>query len=106
LAIEPAPTAAEPVLVSLTGEIAVPEAVAVDIPISSDITPLPAPAVGEPTVTLEKALSESGLVLVQTTMPAAVVSSEPPPRLGRPRKQQAHDATADEAPLVMVETTK
>jgi len=111
LAIEPAPAAAEPVPVSLTGEIAVPEAVAfdvaaVDIPKSREITPRPAPAAAEPTVTLEKALSDSGLVLVQTTVPAAVVPSEPAPRLGRPRKQQAHSATADEAPLVMVETVK
>lgn len=111
LAIEPAPAAAKPVPVSLPGEIAVPEAVAVDvaavdIPKSSEITPLPAPAVAEPTVNLEEALSESGLVLVQTTVPAAVVPSEPPPRLGRPRKHQAHAATADEAPLVMVETAK
>ncbi len=106
LAIEPAPAAAEPVPVSLRGEIAVPEAVAVDVPKSNEITPLPAPAVAEPTVTLEMALSESGLVLVHTTVPAAAVPNEPAPRLGRPRKQQAHAATADEAPLVMVETAR
>jgi hypothetical protein len=108
---EPAPLAIEPVPVSLTGEIPVPEAVAVDIAAvdiakTSETTPLPAPADASPTVTLEKALIESGLVLVQTTMPAAVVPDEPEPRLGRPRKQQAHAAKAEEGPLVMVETAK
>jgi ribonuclease E len=111
LAIEPVRAAVEPVPVSLTGEIPVPEAVAVDIAAvdiakTSETTPLPAPADASPTVTLEKALIESGLVLVQTTVPAAVVPDEPEPRLGRPRKQQAHAAKAEEGPLVMVETAK
>jgi ribonuclease E len=71
-----------------------------------EIHPLPVPAVAVSAVTLEKALSESGLVLVQTTVPAAVVPTEPAPRLGRPRKQQPPTAAADKAPLVMVETAK
>ncbi len=106
LAIEPAPATGEPVPVSLTSEIAAPEAAAVDIVKGSETTPLPAPAVAAPPVTLEKALIESGLVLVHTTVPGVVVPSEPAPRLGRPRKQQPHTAAADEAPLVMVETAK
>ena len=105
-AAEPVPLAVEPVPVPLASEIASPEAVAVDLVKRDEIPPLTAPAVAVPAVTLEKALSESGLVLVQTTVPAVVVPTEPAPRLGRPRKQQPPTAAADEAPLVMVETAK
>jgi len=56
-------------------------------------------------VDLDKTLSESGLVLVQTTAAAVVAQPEPPVKLGRPRKQRTVEA-AGETSLVMVETQK
>lgn len=56
-------------------------------------------------VDLSKALSESGLVLVQTTAAAIVAQPEPPVKLGRPRKPKTVEA-AEEVSLVMVETQK
>ncbi len=54
---------------------------------------------------LDAVLSESGLVMVQTTSAVAVAPSEPAVKLGRPRKPKAADAVQAEA-LVMVETQK
>ena len=62
---------------------------------------MPAP---EP-VDLDKALAESGLVLVQTTAAAPVPVEEPRVQLGRPRKAKA-PAAENAEPLVMVETGK
>jgi ribonuclease E len=62
---------------------------------------MPAP---EP-VDLDKALAESGLVLVQTMATAPVLVEEPRVQLGRPRKAKA-PAAENAEPLVMVETGK
>jgi ribonuclease E len=94
VAIEPAPVVAAPV-----------EAVAVEIVEPVEVAAPPAPAVAVATVDLEKALVESGLVLVQTTAPA-VIAQEPPVKLGRPRKQKPAGEQTEAAPLVMVETGK
>ncbi|MGA7479613.1 MAG: hypothetical protein WBW07_11820, partial [Azonexus sp.] len=56
-------------------------------------------------VDLDKTLSESGLVLVQTTAAAIVAQPEPTVKLGRPRKQKTVEAD-EEISLVMVETQK
>ena len=56
-------------------------------------------------VDIEAALSDSGLVMVQTTSTAAEVTIEPPVKLGRPRKQKNVEQIAAEE-LVMVETQK
>lgn len=70
-----------------------------------DIAP-PAPVVpAAKPVDVEAALSDSGLVMVQTTSAAAVVTVEPPVKLGRPRKQKSVEQIAAEE-LVMVETQK
>ena len=58
-----------------------------------------------PVANIEEALAESGLVMVQTTAPAATAQAEPPVKLGRPRKVKAAAEAADE-PMVMVETQK
>jgi ribonuclease E len=68
-----------------------------------------APAISAPVVVaepvdLDKALADSGLVLVQTTAPAVSVAvAEQPPKLGRPRKPKA---MVNDEPIVMVETQK
>jgi len=72
----------------------------------------PAPAVTNspiamPALDLDKALADSGLVLVQTVSTAEVVAQpEPPVRLGRPRKVRADAGQAGDEPLMMVETNK
>ena len=103
---EVAPLVVEAVPAAPPSPFVAPEAVAVDAAESGKTVPPPAPAPVVPAGALETALIESGLILVQTTVPAAVVSAEPAPRLGRPRKQQPHAAAADEGPLVMIETAK
>ena len=103
---EAAPLVVEAVPAAPPSPIVAPEAVAVDAAESGKTVPPPAPAPVVPAGALETALIESGLILVQTTVRAAVVSAEPAPRLGRPRKQQPHAAAADEGPLVMIETAK
>jgi ribonuclease E len=98
-------------------EVTTPEAVeivAVDTvePVKTEAAPIPAvvvPAVvvPEPKVDLTQSLSESGLVMVQTTAPTSLAQqAEAPPKLGRPRKQKPAAEQAEEAPLVMVETGK
>ena len=94
-------TAIEP----LAPQAPVNEAVAVNVqkveelPVAPDAVRVAAP------VDLDKTLSESGLVLVQTTAAAIVSQPEPPVKLGRPRKQKTFE-TVEEASLVMVETQK
>ncbi|MCB4361715.1 Rne/Rng family ribonuclease [Quatrionicoccus australiensis] len=88
---EIAPPAAEP-------EAAI-SAVTVDIVERKEIV---APAAAP--VDLEKTLSESGLVLVQTTAEPLMAQPEAPVKLGRPRKQKTAAEQAQDAPLVMVET--
>ncbi len=74
-------------------------AVAVDVVQHSEIAaPVAAP------VDLDKALAESGLVLVQTTAAPLMAQAEAPVKLGRPRKQKTAAEQAQDAPLVMVET--
>ncbi|NJD24566.1 MAG: Rne/Rng family ribonuclease [Betaproteobacteria bacterium] len=96
-------------------------AVAVDTPAAMEIAPAsfqpaiaaaviaaPAEPIALPAATpedLDKALAESGLVMIQTTAPAIPVAEEAPARLGRPRKPKNESAGSD-APLVMVETQK
>ncbi|MCA1937055.1 MAG: Rne/Rng family ribonuclease [Dechloromonas sp.] len=65
----------------------------------------PAPLPASAPINVDAALSDSGLVMVQTTAEVLVAPSEPPVKLGRPRKAKAVEQSADE-PLVMVETGK
>jgi len=92
-----------------TVEIA-PEAMpAVDVTESAKMVEVTTPAISTPVVepvNLEKSLTESGLVMVQTTAAAVVAQPEPPVKLGRPRKQKVLAEQAESAPLVMVETQK
>lgn len=69
--------------------------------VAAEVTSEPA---AEP-VKLEEVLAETGLVMIQTTAPAAAAEPEAPVKLGRPRKAKAATGTTDE-PLVMVETQK
>jgi ribonuclease E len=63
-----------------------------------------APSVVQPSpVDLDQVLSDSGLVLVQTSGVAPIVVPEVKPALGRPRRRTQHSA-AEQEPLVMVET--
>ncbi|MDR1996401.1 Rne/Rng family ribonuclease [Azonexus sp.] len=55
---------------------------------------------------LEQTLTDSGLVLVQTTTAAVAQQPEPPVRLGRPRKPKADVGQVTDEPLMMVETDK
>ena len=103
---EPAPVIAE-IAVEPVAELVEQAPVAVDLQKAAEIEiAVPPVAVEESApLDLDKTLAESGLVLVQTTAPAVVAQPEPPPKLGRPRKQVAVEASS-EAPLVMVETQK
>jgi len=65
----------------------------------------PAPVVTSAPIDVDAALSDSGLVMVQTTAEVVVASIEPPVKLGRPRKAKSAEQSAAE-PLVMVETGK
>ena len=98
---EPAAAAATPAAVEA-------EPIVVETPVPAPVAAVaaaaPAPAPVE-TVDLGKVLEESGLVLVQTTAPVTSATAEPPPQLGRPRRRQATDTSADE-PMVMIETGK
>jgi len=82
-----------------------PEAVAVTVTTVAEAEPEAAATEASATVDLDTVLSESGLVMVQTTSAVAVAPSEPPVKLGRPRKPKLADAAQDDA-LVMVETQK
>jgi len=94
------PSAIEPVL----PETPIPDA-AVNVPEIAEMPATPAEVRVAAPVDLSKALSESGLVLVQTTAAAIVAQPEPPVKLGRPRKPKTVEA-AEEVSLVMVETQK
>jgi len=94
------PSAIEPVL----PETPIPDA-AVDVPEIAEMPAVPAQVPVAAPVDLSKTLSESGLVLVQTTAAAVVAQPEPPVKLGRPRKLKTVEAT-EEVSLVMVETQK
>ncbi|WP_374326450.1 ribonuclease E/G [Azonexus sp.] len=65
----------------------------------------PSPIVAPVTADLDAALSESGLVMVQTTSAITVAPVDAPVKLGRPRKPKAMENNQAEA-LVMVETDK
>jgi ribonuclease E len=102
---------AEPVIVPLAVETPaiepppVNEAVAVNAPEIEELPVAPVAVQVAAPVDLDKTLSESGLVLVQTTAAAIVSQPEPPIKLGRPRKQKTPEPVG-EASLVMVETQK
>jgi len=105
-AVETAPVVVEPVSLPVAAEIKVATTELVQPePVSIEVEPAAAlPSVAIETVDIEKALAESGLVLVQTTSEAvSVAPTEPPPKLGRPRKAKLVAEQQDE-PLVMVET--
>ena len=106
IAAAPAPVIAEAV-VEPVAELFEQAPVAVDVQKTAEIEIVVPPVAVEAAVPLDldKTLADSGLVMVQTTAPAVVAQAEPPPKLGRPRKQVAVEASS-EAPLVMVETQK
>jgi ribonuclease E len=79
--------------------------VAVKVPEIAEMPVAPAEVRVAAPVDLSKTLSESGLVLVQTTAAAVVAQPEQPVKLGRPRKQKTVEVT-EEVSLVMVETQK
>ncbi|KXB30216.1 ribonuclease E [Dechloromonas denitrificans] len=89
---------------------AAPEAMpAVNVMESAKTIEIATPAAAAPVVEavdLEKTLTESGLVMVQTTSAAVVAQPEAPVKLGRPRKQKQLAEQTESAPLVMVETQK
>jgi ribonuclease E len=90
--------------ISVPGPV-VAENATVDAPETEKIEVAPA-EVAAP-VDIDAALAESGLVMVQTSAASvAMAPAEPPVKLGRPRKQKPVAETADNEPLVMVETGK
>jgi ribonuclease E len=99
LAVEP------PAIETLAPQAPVHEAVVVNAPEVEELPVAPVAAQVAAPVDLDKTLSESGLVLVQTTAAAIVAQPEPPVKLGRPRKQKTVEAD-EEISLVMVETQK
>ena len=99
-------TVSEPIVQAAPVEEAVPEVVVVEAapPVISETL---APAAPAAPVDLEKTLSESGLVMVQTTSAAvAFAEAAPPPKLGRPRKEKPAVEADQAEPLKMVETQK
>ena len=83
-------------------------AVAAPVAVAPAVVETATPVVSEPAsvalVDLAATLADSGLVMVQTTSAAPMVTvAEPAPKLGRARKPKAVVAGSDE-PLVMVET--
>ena len=109
-----APTAIEPVVPIVQAdpvvEIPAPEVVVAEnatVDASSEAKTEVAPVETAVQVDIDAALAESGLVMVQTTaQPVIVAAAEPPVKLGRPRKQRQVSDSADNEPLVMVETGK
>ena len=107
--VEPSPIAIEVVPTeSVVIEVAEPVALA-PVAVDTEKTPeMVVPPVATPeavVIDIDKTLAESGLVMVQTTAPAAIMQPEPPPKLGRPRKAKAIEAEND-APLQMIETQR
>jgi len=105
--VEAAPVIVEaaPIASVLVAEPAPVETATVITEISPKIDEIaPAVVAAEP-IDIASALAESGLVLVQTSAAApAIAPTEPPVKLGRPRKQKAVQAESE--PLLMVETDK
>jgi ribonuclease E len=110
--VEPSPIVTEAVpSETILVEVAEPVAmapVAVDAENTPEIEIVVLPAATPEAVVaidLDKTLAESGLVMVQTSAPAAIIQPEPPPKLGRPRKAKVVEAEND-APLQIVETQR
>jgi len=93
-----------PVIESVSPQIPFPEP-AVIVPEAEEMPVVPVAVQVAAPVDLGKTLSESGLILVQTTAAAVVAQPEPPVKLGRQRKPKTVEA-AEEVSLVMVETQK
>ena len=74
-------------------------------PVQQEMLAAPAPMTASTPINVEAALSDSGLVMVQTTVEVVAAPTEPPVKLGRPRKPKPVAQGAAE-PLVMVETGK
>jgi ribonuclease E len=102
IASEPLPVTA-PVLEAPVAVVA-PQTAEIETIVLPSVVPAAATPAPEP-VDLDKALAESGLVLVQTTEAAIAPAEEPRAPLGRPRKPRVASTEASE-PLVMVETGK
>jgi len=100
---------AEPVVAAIEAEpiVEATETVVLQTAAEPVLEPVVAPsAVVAPTsMDLDTALSESGLIMVQTTSAITVAPVEAPVKLGRPRKPQVTENSQAEA-LVMVETQK
>ena len=108
--VEPVPAAPVVEVVAPTIEAVVevaPQVVeAAPVEVVDTVVAEPVAVVAEP-INIESALADSGLVMVQTTSaPVAVAQTEPPVKLGRPRKQNLQANQADSEPLIMVETGK
>ena len=106
--VKVAEIAAEPAMAEVPAVAEVPvEAPAIEQPqaVAVDAVAAPAPLPAHAAISVDAALSDSGLVMVQTTAEVLVAPSEPPVKLGRPRKAKAVEQTTDE-PLVLVETGK
>ena len=111
---EPAPVATpatepaieSPVLTQETVTAVIPATVEVKAaePVA-EVVATPVPAIAEP-VDLDKVLADSGLMMVQTTTQPVIAQAVAPVKLGRPRKPKAQVDSADQGPLVAIETTK
>jgi len=109
--VEPSPIVTEAVpSETILVEVAEPVAMA-PVAVDAENTPeieivaLPTAMPEAVAIDLDKTLAESGLVMVQTSAPAAIMQPEPPPKLGRPRKAKVVEAEND-APLQIVETQR
>ena len=108
---EPATVVVEAVPAVVAEAVTTPQ-IALETAIEAAAEPVTAPlpvaapaAVLAATDDLDAALSESGLVMVQTTSAITVAPVEAPVKLGRPRKPKTTE-TSQAEPLVMVETQK
>ncbi len=116
LVIEEAAPATVTVIEAVAEPVAEPVQPVVDAPVETPAsetveavqvaaTEAPVPLPTNAPIDVDQALSDSGLVMVQTTAEATFAPMEAPVKLGRPRKAKTVDQTAAE-PLVMVETDK
>jgi ribonuclease E len=71
----------------------------------AEMAATPAPVIAEP-VNLDKVLADSGLMMVQTSTQPDIAQAAVPVKLGRPRKPKVQVDSADQGPLVAIETTK